>query len=66
MQSISRNEHCMDRATCIPALPSAYQEYISGDIEIDDVTCGTKSTITQDILDMSYAGHTRYVLRRTY
>ena len=28
---------------------------ISGDIEIDDVTCGTKSTTTQDVLDTSYA-----------
>ena len=27
---------------------------ISGDIEIDDVTCGTKSTTTRDILDTSY------------
>ena len=28
---------------------------ISSDIEIDDVTCGTKRMTTQDILDTSYA-----------
>ena len=49
MQSISRNDHCVDRA--ILALLSR----ISGDIEIDDFTCGTKSKTTQDVLDTSYA-----------
>ena len=46
MRSISRNDHWVDRANL--ALPSAYQE--SGDTEIDDVTCGTKSMTTQDVI----------------
>ena len=39
---------------CILALPSAYQEYLVT-LKIDDVSYGTKSTITQDVLDAFYA-----------
>ena len=47
MQSIFRNDHCVDIA--IPALPSGSQEYLVT-LKIDDVTCGTKSTTIHDVL----------------
>ena len=56
MQSISRNDHSVDRA--ILALPSAYQEYLvilKLMTSLVDVTCGTKSPNSQEVLDASYA-----------
>ena len=35
-------------------LVHAHKPRISGDIDIDDVTCGIKSTTTQDTLDTDF------------
>ena len=53
MQSISRNDHSMDRA--ILALPSAYQEYLVILKLMTSLSCGTKSSNTQEVLDACYA-----------